>query len=415
MKKYVLLLFHNYFGVLTISSVISIIGGNMWLFTFSMPIMLFFLAWKSKCSKKNLFDILMILIFISVALSWFVNSYPYKSIMIFRYLITQGAFMAAYYIGRNIDMNVTYKVFHNALLPGLICAVLGLILYVYQPAWYLANIDNPTTLESFRLRSVFSSPYVLSYMSFFLLSYLIALDFKVLPAHYLDSVSLKVRISSYILLSSILLFCMMRAPIAGVLISLFIALLHTAFVRRKFSMLIYTVISMAVLCVLVWNIMQRYMDMESIMFLLEKLEVATDSSGDFYEKRATLFVADDTLWGDGAGRHAIYAEQYNLDSIRDTCYQRLFQEVGCIGLMLHLLLFGCIIIKCLRHYKHLGFELSVMVFLLISMIGADPLATPDKHCFFYWLVIGRVASFKLAKQSERDDIIRNKFNNMQNA
>ena len=171
----------------------------MWLLTFSMPIMLFFLAWKSKCSKKNLFDILMILIFISVALSWFVNSYPYKSIMIFRYLITQGAFMAAYYIGRNMDMNVTYKVFHNALLPGLICAVLGLILYVYQPAWYLANIDNPTTLESFRLRSVFSSPYVLSYMSFFLLSYLIALDFKVLPAHYLDSVSLKVRISSYIL------------------------------------------------------------------------------------------------------------------------------------------------------------------------------------------------------------------------
>lgn len=132
--------------------------------------------------------------------------------------------------------------------------------------------------------------------------------------------------------------------------------------------------------------------------LLEKLEVATDSSGDFYEKRATLFVADDTLWGDGAGRHAIYAEQYNLDSIRDTCYQRLFQEVGCIGLMLHLLLFGCIIIKCLRHYKHLGFELSVMVFLLISMIGADPLATPDKHCFFYWLVIGRVASFKLANR-----------------
>ena len=59
--------------------------------------------------------------------------------------------MAAYYIGRNMDMNVTYKVFHNALLPGLICAVLGLILYVYQPAWYLANIDNPTTLESFRL------------------------------------------------------------------------------------------------------------------------------------------------------------------------------------------------------------------------------------------------------------------------
>lgn len=133
-------------------------------------------------------------------------------------------------------------------------------------------------------------------MSFFLLSYLIALDFKVLPAHYLDSVSLKVRISSYILLSSILLFCMMRAPIAGVLISLFIVLLHTAFVRRKFSMLIYTVISMAVLCVLVWNIMQRYMDMESIMFLLEKLEVATDSSGDFM-RNGQHYLLQTTLFG----------------------------------------------------------------------------------------------------------------------
>ncbi len=398
MTRYILLLFHNYFWILTISSVISILFGNMWLFTFSMPVILFFLAWKSKCSKKNLFDVLMILIFISVVVSWSINSYPYKSIMIFRYLITQGAFMAAYYIGRNMDMNVTYKVFHNALLPGLICAVLGLILYVYQPAWYLANIDNPTTLESFRLRSIFSSPYVLSYISFFLLAYLFALDFKLLPVCYSASASLKLRTFSYILLSSILLFCMMRAPIAGVLISLFIALLHAAFVQRKYRVLIYTAVSITVFGVIIWNLIQRYMDMESIMFLLNKFELATDFSGDFYEERATLFVADKTVWGDGAGRHAIYAELYNLDSIRDTCYQRLLQEVGYVGLVLYLLLFGSVIIKCLRHYKYLGFELSVTIFLLISMIGADPLATPDKHCFFYWLIIGRVSSFKPAKE-----------------
>lgn len=408
MKKYVLLLFHNYFWILTISSVLSILFGNMWLFTFSMPVILFYLAYKSKHTRSNSFDILMILIFISIVVSWGINSYPSQNIMIFRYLMTQGAFMAAYYIGRNIDINVTYKVFHKALLPGLICAVLGFILYVYEPGWYLANIDNMTSLEYFRLRSVFSSPYVLSYLAFFLLSYLIALDFKMLPAHYSGQMPLKVRFSSYVLLSSTLLFCMMRAPIAGVLISLFIALLHTVFVRRKFSMLIYTVVSMAVLCVIVWNIMQRYMDMESIMFLLEKFEVATDSSRDFYEKRATLFVANDTLCGDGAGRHAIYAEQYNMDSIRDTCYQRLLQEVGYVGLALHLFLFGCIVVKCLRHYKYLGFELSVMIFLLISMIGADPLATPDKHCFFYWLIIGRVSSFKPTEKNEENNIIGDK-------
>ncbi|WP_297182901.1 hypothetical protein [uncultured Phocaeicola sp.] len=399
MKHYILLLFQNYFWILAISSVISILFGNMWLFTFSMPIMLFFLAWKPKRSKKNLFDVLMVLVFVSIIISWCINSYSFRSVLIFRFVITQGAFMAAYYIGRNMEVDVIYKVFRNALFPGLICAVLGLALYIYQPAWYIANIDNPASLESFRLRSIFSSPYVLSYMSFFLLSYLLALDFKVFPAfNKIEPVTFRIRVLSYVLFSSILLFCMMRAPIGGVLISLFIALFHTAFVRKKIHVLIYAIVAMIALCVVAWNIMQRYMDIDSMLFLLEKFEMATDSSGDFYEARANLFVADDTLWGDGAGRHAFYVEQYKMESIRDTCYQRLLQEVGYVGLTLHLLLFGCIIIKCVRYHRYLGFELSVMIFLLLSMIGAEPLATPDKHCFFYWLIMGRVSSFRLPKK-----------------
>lgn len=38
---------------------------------------------------------------------------------------------------------------------------------------------------------------------------------------------------------------------------------------------------------------------------------------------------------------------------------------------------------------------------MLSMIGADPLGTPDKHSFFYWLIIGRVSSFRGLKLSSK--------------
>ena len=383
-----------------ISQVLSILTNKMWMLTVLMPVTLYYLALKTPCKlkKKNIPDLLMICIFITILVGWMVNDFSSKGILIFRFIITQGAFMATYYIGRNCTLGESYKIFYNALLPGFICAILGLVLYIYQPAWYMAQVKNVLSLEALRLRSIFPSPYTCSYLSFFLVSFLIANDFRLIPDFKIN-ISKRVNVALYVVFIILLLFCMMRAPIAGVLISTGFALCHSLLIRREVRRLLKAAVVAISVGIVGLYILDRCMDSESRDFLIGKILVATDRDSSFIEARYELFVADETFWGDGAGRHAIYADDYGSFSVRDTCYQRLKQEVGIVGLAFHLALFIFIISKCIRNYKSLTFELSVMLFLMFSMIGADPLGTPDKHSLLYWLIIGRVASFGALKSA----------------
>ena len=61
-EKHVLLLFHNYFWGTHHFFSNQYYWGKYVAFYILHAHNAFFLAWKSKCSKKNLFDILMILI-----------------------------------------------------------------------------------------------------------------------------------------------------------------------------------------------------------------------------------------------------------------------------------------------------------------------------------------------------------------
>lgn len=400
MKRKILFLFQNYFWIVCISQIVCIFTDRMWIFTALMPIILFYLALKAPCrlKKNNIPDLLMICIFISIVISWIINDFPYKGILIFRFIITQGAFMTAYYIGKNLLIEESYRVFYKALLPGFVCAILGLILYVYQPGWYMAQVENPLSLEALRLRSIFPSPYTCTYLSFFLISYLLAGNFKLIPNLRID-LSDRIIVVLYFVFIVLLLFGMMRAPIAGVLISVGLGVFHSLLINHKVKPLLIAIMFSILFCVVGWLILDKCMDVGSREFLIEKFVVATDKDSDFLESRAQLFVAEETLFGDGAGRHAIYSGDYQEFVIADTCYQRLKQEVGLVGLIFHLLLFLFIIFKCVLNYRYLTFELSIMLFLMLSMIGADPLGTPDKHSFFYWLIIGRVSSFEGIKLS----------------
>jgi hypothetical protein len=379
-----------------ISQVISLFIGINWLNTFLIPLCIYFISFvllKKEKVKLCRFDILFFLLLALPFVGWIFNSYPHKGILIFRYYMGECAFMFAYVIGRMLPIKHTYKIFQYSIKPAFICAILGFVFYVVQPQWYMNQITDFASLEQLRLRSIFASPYTCSYMSFFMIAFLLANDFKLIP-NYQFYIQSKLKIVLYVVFTTLLLFCMMRAPIAGCCISLMLAALYAAFVKHNFKILIYTLIAAVIGLASIKITLDYFMDEKSQEFLLDKFTLATDKDSDFISNRATLYEAQETLFGDGAGRHPIYAEDYGEVSIRDTCYQRLLQEVGWIGLIVYMIIFIGIILKCILYYKHLIFELGVLLFLLLSMIGADPLATPDKHCLFYWLIIGRVAGYK---------------------
>ena len=135
-----------------------------------------------------------------------------------------------------------------------------------------------------------------------------------------------------------------------------------------------------------------------MLFLNDKIETAMGS--EFLVDRFNLIEAHESMIGDGAGRHNIWAREFGSFVMPDGEYQKLLQEVGFVGLTIYIVLFSLAVFKCVINIKYLLFELCVIMFLLISMIGADPLSTVDKHPIIYWMIIGRVSAFS-QKESKK--------------
>lgn len=389
--KYSYFVFVNYFWIVTVSSLLLIaFGAKQYLISMLLPIAFYALAYASR-KKQNLtiFDMLIICILISDVISWAINDYRFKSTLIMRHIIGPVSYMFVYYVGRNLPVEKSYKVFKASLLPALITSVIGIYCFFFPPSWYFSIMEDGAlaSLEALRLHSIFSSPYQLAYLDCFLLGYIFFRIFQ-----YNDSFKkYKYHIVVFVIT---LVFCMMRAPMVGVALYLFFGLLLSSIVKGNFKKLINVLIGLIVMIgvmfVVLKNTNAQYVD-----YLAEKFEIVFEKNSTFVEDRYKLMEADESFFGDGAGRHNLWADDYVVgSSMRDGEYQKLMQEVGYVGQYIYIILIVLVMIKCLFHPKHLLFEFSTMAFLLIAMIGAAPLSTIDKSCFVFWLVMGRVASFR---------------------
>lgn len=389
--KYSYWLYEHFFWIICLSSLLYILfGAKQYLISVLMPLSFFALALASQRKKKvTVFDILIVVIFFSDIISWTTNDYSFKGTLIFRHIMGPIAYMIVYYVGRNLAVEKSYKVFHTSLLPALITSIIGIYCFFFPPAWYFSTMEDGalSTLEQLRLHSIFSSPYQLAYLNCFLLGYIFFRIFQ----HNEPFKKYQYHIVVFVIT---LAFCMMRAPMAGVAIYFFAALLLSCIVKGNFKKLIYAIVGVAavaaVLFVVLKNTNAQYVD-----FLVDKFEVFSDKNSTYLEDRYNLMEAKESFFGDGAGRHNLWADDYVVgSSMRDGEYQKLLQEVGYFGQYTYIFLIALVILKSLKNYKYLLFEMSTTVFLLVSMIGACPLSTVDKSSFVFWLVMGRVASFK---------------------
>lgn len=389
--KYSYRVYVNYFWIHTLSAVLLLtLGAKQYLISILLPLSYFVLAYASfRKQRINIFDILIVCILLCDSISWLLNDYPHQGILILRHIIGPISYMMIYYIGRNISVEKCYKIFNASLFPALIVSIIGIYCFFFPPSWYFSIIEDRAlySLDALRLHSIFSSPYQLAYWDAFLLGFIFFQIFQ-----YKQSFSkYKYHIVVFVVT---LTFCMMRAPMAGVVVYLLLSLLHSCIVTGKWDKLIYAIGGIVVMGIVLLFVIKQANE-EYINYLFEKIAVITDDNSTFVKDRYNLMIADKTLFGDGAGRHNIWANDYNMNtSIRDGEYQKLLQEVGYVGQYLHIFLIACVMLKCMFYYRYLLFELSTMAFLLISMIGANPLSTLDKHSIVFWLVMGRVASYK---------------------
>ena len=392
--KYSYWLYEQNFWVVCLSSLLVILFGvKQYLVSILLPIAFFVLAYSSRRKNDvNIFDVFIWLILISDVISWTINDYRFKGVLVFRHIMGPVSYMMVYYVGRNLSVDKSYKVFQTSLLPALITSIIGIYCFFFPPSWYFSIMEDGalSSLEALRLHSIFSSPYQLAYLDCFLLGYIFFRIFQ-----YNDSLKkYKYHIVVFVIT---LAFCMMRAPMVGVALYLFFGLLLSSIVKGNFKKLINVLIGLIVMIgvmfVVLKNTNAQYVD-----YLVEKFEIVSDKNSTFVEDRYRLAEADESLFGDGAGRHNIWVDNYIPGtSMRDGEYQKLMQEVGYFGQYTYIFLIVLVILKSLKNYRCLLFEMSTMIFLLVSMIGACSLSTGDKSSFVFWLVMGRVASFRKTK------------------
>lgn len=388
----------NYFLLICINALVMLLTKKGYIISILFPTtLIYYTLTITKKKRTNFYDIIIGFIFFWILITWLFNSYNYKTELIFRCILGQVTFMMTYYIGRNESYNFTNKILQNALLPLSICGIIGIIWYFHPPQWYLnktlstledLQVSNSIgmVLELSRLRSIFSSPYEIAYMCALCNIFLL---FRIYQAQEKNK-----RNNVYFIIFIItMLFCMMRAPISCVIMSFLIGLFYNSIYHGKIKMLIVTFVVILFISSLIYAIFQS-LDPTISDFITSKFTSVTDDSDDLINNRVNLWDYTYNLLGDGAGRHAIYADDYNPQtSIRDSEYIKILVEQGYIGLYLHILLLFLLAIKCIRYFKYLAPELCILLFYCITMIGANSLTTPDKHCFIFWLIAGKIASF----------------------
>lgn len=394
-------IFVNYFWLYSISAVVLLLTKYDWVFNIGFPLVIWGMLYKSRSTlvNGNIIDYLWFANFIWIIFTWAINDFPHQGVIIFYTFITHITYMFVYWISRKTDTNYVYLVIRHSFTPLFITSVLGIILFFLRPSWYLASIqqkaegagvtyDESVFSDMFRLRSIFGDAYALAYFSAITL---IFLCFYIIKGHWRkESMSPYYLSILVIVLVIVSLLCMMRAPAFCAVIGFLFAITQS----KKSSTILKVFVVTIVMSIVAYRAISTIVDSAVSDFLVEKIEVFFDDDDDYVGYRFHLMSVEETLFGDGVGRHSVRADYYNPNTmLPDGEYMKILAEEGYIGLILIIVLFAAGLLYSLNHRKKLYLEASLLIMLFICMIGANPLSTANKHCFIYWLALGQISHY----------------------
>ena len=394
-------IFENYFWLVTITAILDLFLGIGWLTTLVLPIVIYYCVFaKPFHDSRNSLDYLWGLMLLWMVLTWTYNDYSNKEILSIRCFFGQIAYMMTYWIARKSDINYIALIIKRAYLPLVITCIIGIYCFFVRPEWYAdlisqslnkmhGTITESMILEANRLRSIFSSPYVLAYFCAFVIIY---------ESFYINNrfVNLKYHYALIALMIVTSILAMQRAPFVCSLIGFVCALFYSfLYIKGKVflwtNMLVVLIIGFLMLSFIIAN-----MNSATSEYLNTKVSTVVDTSDEFVSDRFYLNQRNESDWfGDGVGRHDIMADKYNPgSSMRDGEYMKILQEQGYIGMGLFVLFAFLAMYKSVVNFKKLSLELCLLIMLLICMIGANPLSTIDKHSVFFWLAFGQISRLK---------------------
>ena len=386
-------LIDNYYWIYVLLAFMSFLGlPDMYFIIILCMVALTLVSLQNYPLKWNSMDGLVVLFMTYLLLSFFFSNYR---LSIWYYGVkSQMIPMLFYFIGRN-RLFEDNKFLERMRIPMLIAMVVGLLLYFWAPDWYMARrtagLAEDSSLNAFhevtRLSSFWPWSYAMGFGSLFYFMYY-SKDF------FLQKVDYK-KIGYLIIAVLTLFFAQQRVSIAFFCLYL---VYMTVFANRRYrKRLFYLWGFMFLAAIGIYVFMINYADGSFVEYVLNR---STDSDSNIVVDRFGLF-AD--LWhvsmlGDGLGRYGHMVLMYNMRSITDCEYIRLMAELGIIGCSIFALIYYKALRKAFHHRKIFMFEMMVVLFYLVAMIGATPLENDSMQPFLFWYCIGRIANGELLKK-----------------
>jgi hypothetical protein len=383
---------YNYFLLMALDGAIMMFLSDslakFWhIITFSCLVILFKTA-KRDFSQidKAILAFFMILVFSSLT-----NNYP----LICLYTELKGLLWGYlfYYIGAH-DRVKSIPFFEKGLFPFLVVCLIGLLLYVLMPGWYIAIkidhagrdvVSNTLISELSRLSAFWDYPYWISYgCAFFYLYYF----------NYYHNTQLKLKsLALFLFLLLIAIFTQQRAALGFMaIVTLYYVILMIFRRRLKISNIKW--LACLVFAVIIGvSLILNFVSEDVLDILLGKILKLSDTK-DFVSERADIFDSfykkPIHIFGDGLGAYNHVAYSLGREAITDHQYLKMLYETGIFGCVGFSIIFLSAFVKALSRVHYFRIELGIVFFFLIAMTGANCMFVTQEHSAILWYCIGRI-------------------------
>jgi hypothetical protein len=392
---------NNYFILLAINAFITMCGllqlAKIDLIIFIGAI---FTTFYILARKISLVDAFIILFTLTIAVVGVLKNYPYE--LWYNGVRYQLLSIIFFFIGESNKM-YDWKLFDKAIVPILIVGLVGLILFITSPNWYVLykmaawedQASDGRILEMTRLSAFWTYPYWVSYGSAIMLYYIVCKSYRI------GAIS-KFHMMALFVLFLVIVLTQQRAPLLFASLSILGMFIKSLFdkknANRTFNKNLFFFLLIS-LCALSFTFI-FLLNEERVDFMISKLEslFASDGDASFLESRVDIFSdffrKKITFWGDGIDMYSHKAYYMGKLAITDQQYLKILYETGYFGTICYSILFLSVIVRGLLNLKYCMFELGVVLFYIVAMSGANCLAASDQHCIIFWLCCGRIFNKK---------------------
>jgi len=378
----------NYFLLLIIAQIGRITGIDTKLEIFILIASIIILLYHIKEIKFSSINTYFIFLIFYITCTALINSYRWElKYYSFRYFIWGMLF---FFIGQ-LKIYAHNEFFKSQKYTLFILYITSIYLYFFPPIWYqnwkntafsLADqftIDITNYNNDFsRLSGFWTYPYFVSYSAFIYLVYLL-LKCKRGEG---DRKTIVFITTAFIAA----FFSMMRVVIVClVLYYLYLLLFYKHKTNSKWKILNISIITIGIL----GSFYSIYLFNN---YISERVYNNNNLIVDRFAMFSNLFKYIN-IFGLGIGRFSNEAKLYGYPSIMDAEWLKLLCEIGILGVLFLCAFFLIILKKAFKHTRNNIIEISIILFFIITMAGANSLELPIvKHSVFLWFCAGQITN-----------------------